>query len=154
MLTFENVGPGEPLKVLTSNYVEFKDGKEDKFPVTRMVITIEAGGISHMMVERYLAGSGVDPIVGVTAVSDDIEDGYAPTTFKNHYTIGAIEGDFKIKVAGPHAKCGQMNGRQFHRAMPEEPQPISEKDAYAQLKEFEAQEMARLRNEESLDTDK
>jgi len=156
MITFENVGPGESLKALIANNVEFKDGQEDKYSVKKIVITIEAGGIPHMMVERYLAGSGVDSIVGVTAVSDDIEDGYAPTTFKNHYTIGEIEGDIRIKVAGPHAKHGQMNGRRFHKpkgdfeAIPEN----KGADPFKLMKQMEADEMSRLSHEKNLGTDK
>jgi hypothetical protein len=107
-LIFKNVEPGEDVNVLTWDQVQFKDGNENKYPVKKIVITIEAGEIAHMMVERYM-NSG-DPFLDSSAKTEDIDYGYAPTTFKHFYAIGEIENPLSLTVAGPLCKNGMMNG--------------------------------------------
>lgn len=107
MIIFKNIKSGEPLKVLTSDKISFKDGKEEKHPVKKVVITIEAGGIATMMVERYLMSE--DPFVGCSSISENIKEGMSPTTFIHHYAIGDVDKDLEFAVAGPHTVNGQMN---------------------------------------------
>ena len=90
MITFKLHPEGEQLKLLTWDQVFFKDGEEDKNPVKKIVITIEAGDMAVMDVERYKSNEGR---TGLTWPGTG--------TFEQRYVIGDIESDIELKVMGP-----------------------------------------------------
>ena len=143
MLTFKHAEPGEVPKVLMASNVKFEDGKEKEHPVKKIVITIEAGNVAHMMVERYLKHD--DHTINTSAVSDDIEDGYQMTTYKNHYTVCNIDEDICIKVSGPNAKHGMFNVITSRRSSPETIE-TTEAKSFSDLDPFEQMAIERQDN--------
>ena len=98
MLRFIKTTSEDPTKLLTWDRVSFEDGKEREQPIKKIVLTVEAGGIATLAVERYAMGNLF------TAVSDKPEDDYKPLTYITHYGVSEIKGDFKIGVVGPFGK--------------------------------------------------
>jgi len=99
-ITFKNIKPSEKaVKMLSWENVSFNDGQEDKYPVKKLVLTIEAGNMAEVMVERYLP-NGTDDLV-----YNAISKGYTcPATIKNYYYVENSEVPIEISVSGPKRK--------------------------------------------------
>jgi hypothetical protein len=97
MLKFKNVKPSDKaIKILSWDKVCFTDGKEEKFPVRKIVLTIEAGNIAQLEVERYLSSKEDELIV------DAISKSYTELpTFVNYYYLEDVSKDIEISVSGP-----------------------------------------------------
>ena len=100
-IIFKNIKPIEgPVKILSWENVSFKDGQEDKYPVKKIVLTIEAGNMAEVMVERYLPPNGIDDLV-YNAITKNYT---CPATIKNYYYVENSEVPIEISVSGPQHK--------------------------------------------------
>lgn len=106
MIKFKNVKPVErAIKILSYDQVSFEDGQEQKYPVKKLVLTVEAGKIAELMVERYLSQKECDDIVYAS-----ISNGFTePATFKNYYYIEKSDIPIEIMVSGPKASQETWN---------------------------------------------
>ena len=102
MLKFKNVDPCEKaVKLLTWDKVKFEDGYDEKYPVRKVVLTIEAGSVAELIVERYFTTTNED-IKDPLWSSMSISNGFTkPSTFTNCYVLEMPETPIQLTVSGP-----------------------------------------------------
>ena len=73
----------EALRITTWADVFFKDGEEDEEPIKKITLTIDAGNVAVLNVERYVMGNHFTNLS-----SDPYEKDSKPLTKTNTYMVG------------------------------------------------------------------
>ena len=96
MIKFEAKKHKGASKIIDWSKVEFVDGAEDKRPIKRITLDIDAGGVAEVIVERYVMAKDEDGY-SLSTLNDKKES--ILLTYKERYCVDAeATGNLLIKL--------------------------------------------------------